>query len=467
VLAISGLAFAIGVVAAFVVLALLRLVGLFTNLFYFGRWSTALVFAAGNHLGVFRVLVPIGGALIIGVMARYGSERIRGHGIPEAIEAILINGSRVEPKVALYLKPLSSAISIGSGGPFGAGGPICVRSGLCQIVLWLVNSTPACESRNVVRNIRINLQSLRARRRTAVRCPFFLFQCAVEPSFPWCEMNNSASSDHSLLNRKIQLTFGPAVLALLFLTLLVVGAVSYRSIIVSQESGRRVRHTHEVLRNLQALFSEVQSMESSYREFVVTGDERSLSPYSESILRSRNDEAVVRNLTSDKPNRRQIPVLGRVMDQKIQSAETVIALRRTEGFAAAADSMREGQDLVIMDELQGVLRGLENEELQLLVVREMDAQRRSAQSKAVLIFGTVLDVFLARRRKLDRTARQLPTRECRGRLVFGKRTRPSDPQSHRRRCHLHRHPGEYHLPKDKATSSAGPWPPHHWPACFG
>ena len=68
------------------------------------------------------------GALIIGLMARYGSERIRGHGIPEAIEAILINGSRVEPKVAI-LKPLSSAISIGSGGPFGAEGPIIMTGG--------------------------------------------------------------------------------------------------------------------------------------------------------------------------------------------------------------------------------------------------------------------------------------------------------------------------------------------------
>ncbi len=127
-LPISALAIAIGVVAAFVALALLRLIGLFTNIFYYGRWSTALVSPAGNHLGIFSMLVPIGGALIIGLMARYGSERIRGHGIPEAIEAILINGSRVEPKVA-FLKPISSAISIGSGGPFGAEGPIIMTGG--------------------------------------------------------------------------------------------------------------------------------------------------------------------------------------------------------------------------------------------------------------------------------------------------------------------------------------------------
>jgi chloride channel protein, CIC family len=127
-LPISALALAIGIVVSFVALALLRLIGLLTNLLYFGRWSTSLVSPAGNHLGIFSVLVPIGGALVIGLMARHGSERIRGHGIPEAIEAILINGSRVEPKVAL-LKPISSAISIGSGGPFGAEGPIIMTGG--------------------------------------------------------------------------------------------------------------------------------------------------------------------------------------------------------------------------------------------------------------------------------------------------------------------------------------------------
>ena len=128
VLPISALAVAIGAICAFVALALLRLIGVFTNLFYFGRWNATLVSPAGNHLGWYSILVPIGGAFIIGIMARYGSERIRGHGIPEAIEAILISGSRVEPKVAL-LKPLSSAISIGSGGPFGAEGPIIMTGG--------------------------------------------------------------------------------------------------------------------------------------------------------------------------------------------------------------------------------------------------------------------------------------------------------------------------------------------------
>src|SRR5579859_3827504 len=128
VIVISGMAIGIGVISAFVALILLRLIGLFTNLFFFGRWGTALVSPAGNHLSIFVILVPVIGGLIIGLMARYGSERIRGHGIPEAIEAILISGSRVEPKVAFW-KPLSSALSIGTGGPFGAEGPIIMTGG--------------------------------------------------------------------------------------------------------------------------------------------------------------------------------------------------------------------------------------------------------------------------------------------------------------------------------------------------
>jgi CIC family chloride channel protein len=140
---ISLLAMVIGVVCAFVALALLRLIGLFTNLFYFGRWNTTMVSPAGSHLGVFSVFVPIAGALIIGIMARYGSERIRGHGIPEAIESILLNGSRIEPKVAL-LKPISSAISIGSGGPFGAEGPIIMTGGACgSMIAQLFHLTSA------------------------------------------------------------------------------------------------------------------------------------------------------------------------------------------------------------------------------------------------------------------------------------------------------------------------------------
>src|SRR5262245_29572813 len=127
-LLISAFAIPIGIVSAYVAKALLALIALFTNIFFFQRFTTAAVSPADHTLGPLVILVPVAGALVIGAMARWGSDRIRGHGIPEAIEAILINGSRVEPKVAI-LKPLSSAISIGSGGPFGAEGPIIMTGG--------------------------------------------------------------------------------------------------------------------------------------------------------------------------------------------------------------------------------------------------------------------------------------------------------------------------------------------------
>jgi H+/Cl- antiporter ClcA len=125
---ISLIAVAIGVLSGLVAKLLLDLIGLFTNLFFFQRWSSELASPADHQLGWLVVLVPVAGALIIGLMARYGSERIRGHGIPEALESILIRGSRVEPRLAV-LKPLSAAISIGSGGPFGAEGPIIMTGG--------------------------------------------------------------------------------------------------------------------------------------------------------------------------------------------------------------------------------------------------------------------------------------------------------------------------------------------------
>jgi H+/Cl- antiporter ClcA len=127
-IAISAIALVVGFVSTFVAEALLKLIALFTNLFYFQRFDTGPASPADHALGAWSVAVPVAGALVIGLMARYGSDRIRGHGIPEALEAILTRGSRVEPKVAV-LKPLSSAVSIGSGGPFGAEGPIIMTGG--------------------------------------------------------------------------------------------------------------------------------------------------------------------------------------------------------------------------------------------------------------------------------------------------------------------------------------------------
>ena len=127
-LVLSALSLFIGALSAGVAWVLLWLIRLFTNLAFYQRFSTADATPQGHHLGVLVILVPVIGALIIGIMARYGSPKIRGHGIPEALEAILIGRSRIQPKVAL-LKPISSAISIGTGGPFGAEGPIIMTGG--------------------------------------------------------------------------------------------------------------------------------------------------------------------------------------------------------------------------------------------------------------------------------------------------------------------------------------------------
>lgn len=128
VIPITLLAVVIGFIAAFVAWALLRLIGFFTNLLYYQRIDFALTSPAMNHLGAYAIAVPVLGSIVVGLIARYGSERIRGHGIPEAIESILMNGSRVAPKLAI-LKPISAAVAIGSGGPFGAEGPIIMTGG--------------------------------------------------------------------------------------------------------------------------------------------------------------------------------------------------------------------------------------------------------------------------------------------------------------------------------------------------
>ncbi|AIE83778.1 chloride channel protein [Fimbriimonas ginsengisoli] len=130
VIKISLIALGIGCMSALIAFVLLRLIAFFTNLCFFGRLSIAEATPQQSHLGPWIIVIPAIGGLVIGFMARYGSEKIRGHGIPEALEAILIGRSKIEPKVAV-LKPLSSAISIGTGGPFGAEGPIIMTGGAC------------------------------------------------------------------------------------------------------------------------------------------------------------------------------------------------------------------------------------------------------------------------------------------------------------------------------------------------
>jgi len=144
VLLVSMLAVFVGLLASGVALLLTRLIGFVTNLAFYGRVSTAFTSPADNKLGLLVIVVPVLGGLIVGVMARWGSAAIRGHGIPEAMEQVLFNESRVAPRLTL-LKPLSAAFAIGTGGPFGAEGPIIATGGALGSLLGQVVAVTAHE----------------------------------------------------------------------------------------------------------------------------------------------------------------------------------------------------------------------------------------------------------------------------------------------------------------------------------
>ncbi|MBV8773709.1 MAG: chloride channel protein [Deltaproteobacteria bacterium] len=138
---LSAVAILIGLGAAVIAQILLGLIGLITNLCFYGRLTTQFLSPAENHLGTLVIIVPALGGVIVGLMARYGSEAIRGHGIPEVMEQILRNQSRIRPRLT-FLKPISAAIAIGTGGPFGAEGPIIATGGaLGSLIGQLLKTT--------------------------------------------------------------------------------------------------------------------------------------------------------------------------------------------------------------------------------------------------------------------------------------------------------------------------------------
>ena len=141
---ISLLAVLVGAISGCVAFILYNLIGFITNVAFYGQWSFGFRSASENHLGAWVIVVPVIGGLLIGLMARYGSPKIRGHGIPEAMEAVLTSQSRIEAKVAI-LKPISAAIGIGTGGPFGAEGPIIQTGGAFGSLIGQMVSTTAAE----------------------------------------------------------------------------------------------------------------------------------------------------------------------------------------------------------------------------------------------------------------------------------------------------------------------------------
>ncbi len=127
-LRISCLAVLVAIAVCFIAKFLVLLINVVTNISFYGTFSTAFHSPSANHLGWWVIVIPAIGGIIVGLMALYGSAAIRGHGIPEAMEQILTNRSRIKPSIT-FLKPVSSAIAIGTGGPFGAEGPIIATGG--------------------------------------------------------------------------------------------------------------------------------------------------------------------------------------------------------------------------------------------------------------------------------------------------------------------------------------------------
>src|SRR5436309_2880325 len=141
---VSFLAAAIGLIAGCVAFLLYKLIGLFTNIVFYHRFVAEFTSARHHQLGAWVILMPVIGGVIVGFMAKYGTAKMKGHGIPEAMEAVLINRSRIEPRVAI-LKPISAAIAIGTGGPFGAEGPIIQTGGAVGSLVGQVFHTTAAE----------------------------------------------------------------------------------------------------------------------------------------------------------------------------------------------------------------------------------------------------------------------------------------------------------------------------------
>src|SRR5579863_1801712 len=141
---VSFLAAGIGLLAGLIAFVLYKLIGLFTNIFFYHRFVADFTSAQHNQLGLWVLPIPVIGGIIVGFMAKYGTSKIKGHGIPEAMEAVMVNRSRIEPRVAI-LKPISAAIAIGTGGPFGAEGPIIQTGGAVGSLVGQAFHTTASE----------------------------------------------------------------------------------------------------------------------------------------------------------------------------------------------------------------------------------------------------------------------------------------------------------------------------------
>ena len=193
----------------------------------------------------------------------------------------------------------------------------------------------------------------------------------------------------SALSQKVLLAFWFAMLALLLM-----GLFSYRWIVVSDESDRQVLHTHEVMGNIQDLALAMESIEFSTRGFVLTGKESDLEAYPANVARVAQDLAAIRGLTVDNPAQQvHFPALEVLAAGRIQRADRIINLRRTQGLAAAVaaiGSSRDERDA----EFQSLIGKLQSEEVRLLAVRNAETKRDLRQTKTILILATLLGILI-------------------------------------------------------------------------
>jgi PAS domain S-box-containing protein len=193
-----------------------------------------------------------------------------------------------------------------------------------------------------------------------------------------------------MANWKVQLAFAAA-----FVTLFVVGALSYRTMVVSAESDRWVEHTQEVLENLRKLQFEMGAISANVRGFVLTGKDAYLEPYRASKLSIEEMVATVRKLIADNPEQqRRLADIERLSAERIARGEMVIGLRQEQGLEAAANDIRNGPSQLLSDDFQAVIRQMQGEEFRLLASRKADAEQRFDQAKTVLVFGTILGLLI-------------------------------------------------------------------------
>jgi PAS domain S-box-containing protein len=222
----------------------------------------------------------------------------------------------------------------------------------------------------------------------------------------------------SVWNRKAQLGFGAAIL-----TLLGSGVISYRALVISNQSQGWVRHTDQVLEELQELLSATQGIESSNRGFVLTGDQSYIESLKVDVLQEARAEVSIEELTVDNlAQQSHIPVLKKLLAQKIRFSESVIDLRRAKGMEAAAALIGKGLGQQITGEIQALVLGMQDEEQQLLKVRNAGATRQLEHTKIVLVLGSLVGLLIAlaaewsvRRENVKRGRAEVTLRDMEGR----------------------------------------------------